>query len=105
MAQVNVTVIDRDGLARNIVAHTGDVLMQVLRDNVDLTLGTCGGAISCGTCLVRLSPQWLAAIPEPDEDEAEMLEALGADGDSRLSCQLKLDAEADGLQAEIAPAA
>lgn len=103
VAQVSVTVIDREGQARNIAANTGDVLMQVLRDNVDLTLGTCGGAISCGTCLVRLSPQWLTAIPEPDEDEAEMLEALGADGNSRLSCQLKFDAAADGMQAEIAP--
>ncbi len=104
MSDVNLTVVDREGQTRNIAANSGDVLMQVLRDHVDLTLGTCGGAISCGTCLVRLSPEWLAAIDAADEDEAEMLEALGADSQSRLSCQLRLDAAADGMCAVIAPA-
>jgi len=104
LADVNLTVIDREGQTRIIAADKGAVLMQVLRDHVDLTLGTCGGAISCGTCLVRLSPQWLAGIEAAGEDEAEMLEALGADETSRLSCQLTLNAAADGQQAVIAPA-
>ena len=104
MADVNLTVIDREGQSHSIAANSGDLLMQVLRDNVDLTLGTCGGAISCGTCLVRLNPEWLAVLGEPSEDEAEMLEALDADAASRLSCQLTLDAGADGMSAELAPA-
>ena len=78
--------------------------MQVLREKIDLTIGTCGGAVSCGTCLVKLSPQWLAAIAGPDEDEAEMLEALSAEEGCRLSCQLTLDAAADGQQATLVAA-
>jgi len=105
LPDVKLTITDRDGVTRTLAAATGDVLMHTLRDHVDLTLGTCGGVISCGTCLVRLSPDWIAAIPGADEDEAEMLEALGAEDGSRLSCQLVLDAAADGQQATIAPEA
>ena len=104
MSGLELTITDRDGETRKVAAKTGDVLMQVLRDHVDITLGTCGGAISCGTCRVRLSPEWLASLPAPGEFEAEMLEALGAEADSRLSCQIILDAAADGMAVTIAPA-
>ena len=75
--------------------------MQVLRTQIDLTIGTCGGVISCGTCLVRLSPEWAAAIDAPGTDEAEMLEALGVEAPCRLSCQLVLDAAATGGAATL----
>lgn len=90
---------------RSVAANPGDLLMQVLREQVDLTLGTCGGAISCGTCLVQLSPEWFGALEPAGEDEVEMLEALGAEGPVRLSCQLVLDGGANGCAATIAPAA
>ena len=99
-----MTVIDREGQTRNVVATTGTVLMEVLREHVELTLGTCGGAISCGTCLVQLSPEWFSALEPAGEDEAEMLEALGAEGLVRLSCQMVLDASADKGQATITSA-
>lgn len=103
MADVKLIITDRAGEVRNVTAQSGDVLMQVLREHVDLTLGTCGGAISCGTCLVTLSPQWLASLPPASGDEAEMLEALDAGAFSRLSCQLSVDVTADGMKATIAP--
>ena len=104
MTAVNLTITDREGQTRTVSATAGDSLMQVLREKIDLTIGTCGGAISCGTCLVSLSPEWLSALPAPDGDEADMLEALSAEDDCRLSCQLILDAAADGQQATLAPA-
>lgn len=104
MTELNLTITDREGAVRTVSAQPGDLLMQVLRDQVDLTLGTCGGAISCGTCLVQLSPEWFDALEPACEEEAEMLEALGAEGPVRLSCQLVLDASADGCRAMIAPA-
>ena len=104
MADVNLRITDRAGEVRTISAHAGDVLMQVLRDQIDLTLGTCGGAVSCGTCLVRLSPGWLGMLPAPSVDEAEMLEALSAGADCRLSCQLVLGSAADGQQATLVAA-
>jgi ferredoxin, 2Fe-2S len=105
LSDVNLTITDRAGTDHAIVAATGDSLMQILREHVDITLGTCGGEISCGTCLVRLSDAWQAAIAPAGEDEAEMLDALGAGEGERLSCQIVLDAGADGKQATIAPEA
>ncbi len=104
MSDLNLTITDREGTTREVPAKSGDLLMQVLREQVDLTLGTCGGAISCGTCLVELSPEWVDQVEPAGEDEAEMLEALGAEGNMRLSCQLVLDDNANGCQATIAPA-
>ena len=101
MSELKLTVIDRDGQTHQVAAETGEVLMHVLRDHVDITLGTCGGEISCGTCLVRLSAEWAGGIAVAGEDEAEMLEALGAEGNARLSCQIRLDSAADNMQATL----
>jgi ferredoxin, 2Fe-2S len=103
LAEVNLTITDRDGAVRQVTAGTGELLMEVLRESVDITVGTCGGQISCGTCLVRLSPEWAARLPAVGDDEADMLEALDAEGDYRLSCQLVLDETANGMEAVIAP--
>lgn len=105
MTAITLNIVDRDGGEHAVSAAAGTTLMSVLREHVDLTLGTCGGAISCGTCLVRLSPDWAAGLAPAGEDEAEMLEALGAEGaEARLSCQLTLDDAADGKTATITPA-
>jgi ferredoxin len=54
--------------------------------------------------MVRLAPEWLALLPAPSEDEAEMLEALSADEACRLSCQLVLDDGAQGQAATLVAA-
>ena len=104
MTQVQLTVIDRDMETRQVSADEGALLMAVLREQVDLTIGTCGGAISCGTCLVTLSPEWAASLAPAREDEAEMLEALEAAPGARLSCQIGVTGAATGGQAVLAPA-
>lgn len=98
MSEVKLTVIDRGGETRRVSAETGENLMHVLRDNVDLEIGVCGGEISCGTCLVQLDSEYADRIAE---DEAEMLDALGAGDNCRLACQIVLNDKADGLQATI----
>ena len=105
MSAITLTIIDREGAEHGVSADAGQTLMSVLREHVDLTLGTCGGAISCGTCLVRISPQWAQSLDAAGEDEAEMLEALGAQGPlARLSCQIVLDPAAEGTHVAITPA-
>lgn len=101
MNELKLTVIDRDGAAHQVAAETGEVLMHVLRDQVDPMIGICGGEISCGTCLVRLNAEWTERIAIAGADETEMLEALGAGENTRLSCQVKLDDTADNMQAMI----
>ncbi len=98
---MKLTVVDRAGEPHEVSAEPGDVLMHVLRDKVDYDIGICGGEISCGTCLVRLSAQWREHITAAGEDETEMLEALDAGADSRLACQIVVDAAAAGMQATI----
>ena len=101
MSEVKLTVIDRGGETHRVSTETGEVLMHVLRDNIDLEIGICGGEISCGTCLVQLNSEYTQRIAAAGEDEAEMLDALGADSNARLACQIVLDNAADGLRATI----
>lgn len=101
MAEVKLTITDRDGRTREIHARVGQRLMHVVRDEVDMNVGVCGGVVSCGTCLVRLSAEWAGRIAGPSSEEAEMLEAVGGDELSRLSCQLELDRAADGMSATL----
>jgi len=97
LTDITLNVIDRNGDERSITAATGDVLMHVLRDTISVDIGVCGGEISCGTCLVGLPPDWLQAMPGAGDDEAEMLDVLGAGEHARLGCQVVLDERADGL--------
>jgi ferredoxin, 2Fe-2S len=79
--------------------------MQVITDAgmTDL-LALCGGMCSCATCHVYIDNESSAELSEMSEDEADLL-ALSAHrkDNSRLSCQIRLTAELDGLKAQIAP--
>jgi 2Fe-2S ferredoxin len=64
----------------------------------------CGGAMSCGTCHVHVDQAWLGRLPPPDEGEEAMLDCLDdRRADSRLSCQIVLKPELDGLSVVVAP--
>ena len=102
---LNLTVVDRDGAARELQARSGDVLMPLLRDEVDVAIGICGGVISCGTCLVILDEGWSGHVAPPSEDETDMLDALDAPAGARLACQLTLSEAMSGLGLTVAPEA
>lgn len=106
MAEIRVT--DRNGGSSTINADSGRPLMEALRDAADLNLqGTCGGAMSCGTCHVYIKQSWNDKLPPKSEDEQMMLEAIGdlveVRPTSRLSCQIELNDELNGIEVEIAP--
>jgi 2Fe-2S ferredoxin len=102
-----VIVKGRDGVERRLDALCGCALMETLRDANTGIDGTCGGAMSCGTCHVYIDPQWAQRLPPKSEDEAAMLEAIGElvelRSTSRLSCQIGMSEALAGLQLEIAP--
>jgi len=105
MAEIRVT--DRNGGERTISTDSGRPLMEALRD-ADLNLqGTCGGAMSCGTCHVYIKPSWNEKLPARSEDEQMMLEAIGdlveVRPNSRLSCQVEISDALNGIEVEIAP--
>jgi ferredoxin len=67
--------------------------------------GACEGSVACSTCHVVLSPEHYDILPEPEDDENDMLDmAFGLSETSRLGCQVRLTRELDGMTATL-PAA
>ncbi|GAY24504.1 MULTISPECIES: 2Fe-2S iron-sulfur cluster-binding protein [Sphingobium] len=101
----NVIVTTRDGAEREIAAETGLSLMEAIRDaGIDEMLALCGGCCSCATCHVKVDPAFFGLLPTVSEDESDLLDSSEhRDEYSRLSCQIPLTAELDGLRVAIAP--
>ena len=97
-----VTFVTEDGT--EIVEEDGiGSLMEIARQNdVDGIIGACGGVCSCATCHVRVKPEWMERVGRPGEDEKDLLELEdAADERSRLSCQIEMTSELDGLVVEV----
>jgi 2Fe-2S ferredoxin len=87
-----------------VQAHANDKLMEVLREFDWGVAAICGGMCSCATCHVWVDDAWAGKFPAREMDEIELLEFLdGFRPTSRLSCQLELREEHDGLVVELAP--
>lgn len=64
--------------------------------------GTCEGQMACSTCHVIVAPDWFDRLPAAVDDEEDMLDlAAGVSRTSRLSCQIVLTADLDGLEVRI----
>lgn len=99
---VTITVEDLDGKVENILSPT-DMnlsLMEVLKaSNYDI-LATCGGMALCATCHVEVLND--VALTEMGDAEMDMLDTLPNAGvNSRLSCQIRVNDEIDGLKIKI----
>ena len=102
MIKINVT--DRDGGTHLIEGAPGEQLMEVLREHDWGVAAICGGMCSCGTCHVFVDEQWLDRFPPRDVDEEDLVDMLEfQQANSRLSCQLTLKPEHDGLVLKLAP--
>ena len=66
-------------------------------------IGDCSGFMACATCHVHVEPEWREKVGPPSDEEAEMI-AMTADPrpESRLGCQIWLDAKLDGLRVRVA---
>jgi len=94
-----VTLIEHNGTSHTIDAETGISLMQNAIDNAVPGIDAdCGGACACGTCHVLVEADWFAATGDVDAMEEAM---LGMRPDrtevSRLSCQIEMTEELEGL--------
>ena len=93
-----------DGSVHRLEALEGWRVMEVIRDWGLPIKAECGGACACATCHVWVSKEWTAKLIEPTDEESEMLDcAFQVDERSRLSCQLIMTPELDGLEVELAP--
>ncbi len=83
-------------------ARSGDVLLAVGQAAGLPLEGTCEGQMACSTCHVILSREWFAQLPAPSEEEEDMLDlAADVQPTSRLSCQVVLTEELDGMEVRI----
>ena len=100
---MKIRVIDRDGNKHELEGDSNSTLMEILRDaNLDIE-AACGGCCACATCHVYINDQWLEKISPKDDDEESMLDqAFDVKNTPRLSCQISLSDELDGIELEIA---
>ena len=91
------------GGRREIDAPLGITLMEAARQHgVKGVVAQCGGACACATCHVYIDPSWLGKLEPPEEMEEGMLENAWEPRDnSRLSCQIQITAEMDGLEVTV----
>ena len=94
-----ITFIDQDGNEREIEADVGSTVMETAVNNdVPGILATCGGSCSCATCHVYVDESWIDKLPPAELEEEDMLDtAHDLPENSRLSCQIKVTEELDGL--------
>ena len=95
---------DRSGKKSEIEFNSNFTLMEILRDNDYGIEASCGGCCACATCHVYVDEKWTNKLKNMDDDEESMLDqAFDVKNNSRLSCQIDLSEELDGLEIEIAP--
>ncbi|MCB2088735.1 MAG: 2Fe-2S iron-sulfur cluster binding domain-containing protein [Sphingomonadaceae bacterium] len=99
-----LTVVNREREEKTVEAAAGVSVMEAIRDNgFDELLALCGGCCSCATCHVHIEPSYMDKLPAMSEDENDLLDSSDhRDEYSRLSCQVPITAELEGLKVTIA---
>jgi ferredoxin, 2Fe-2S len=99
-----ITYLEHNGTAHVIEVTNGLTVMEGARDNgVPGIEADCGGACACSTCHVYIAHEWVDRLPAKDPMEADMLDfAWQPDAArSRLTCQIKVTSELDGLVVQL----
>jgi len=96
---VKITFIDTAGTARTVEGEVGSTVMETaIKNGVPGIEAECGGACACSTCHVYIEDAWREKVGEPSPMEEDMLDfAYEVKPNSRLSCQIKVSENLDGL--------
>ena len=103
---VKIIFIDPEGKRHEVDAEEGMTLMEAAVQNMVPGIDAdCGGACACATCHVYVDPAWkekMASLFERNEAEEDMLDfAFDVRENSRLSCQIKVTPEMEGLVLQV----
>lgn len=102
---ITVTLVSpATGTERTVQAQPGQSLMQAaIAANAPGIEGDCGGLLTCATCHVYVREPWLQQLPPMVADEDNMLDFAAAErrANSRLSCQIALTPELNGLVVDL----
>ena len=98
-----ITFIEHDGTEHTVEAEVGKSVMQAAMDNLVPGIDAdCGGECSCATCHVMVKQDWLAKAGAPNDAEDSMLDLNPERAEnSRLSCQMTVSDELDGLIVDL----
>jgi ferredoxin, 2Fe-2S len=102
-----VTYIQCDGTSHTVDVEDGESLMTgAVSNGIRGIDADCGGSCACATCHVHVDPSWTQAVGSAaSEAEAELLQlAPEVREDSRLSCQIKMRADLDGVVVHLSEA-
>ena len=101
---MKISVTDRNGISHETDGEEGLKLMEALCLLDYGVAAICGGMCSCATCHVYVAEEWQIKLSPIEADEEELLDALECRAvSSRLSCQIELRPELDGIAVTIAP--
>src|SRR5438093_13586075 len=99
-----VVFVQPTGQSQTVDVAPGTTLMTAaVKHGVDGIIGECGGVCMCATCHVYVREEFLGKLPPIKDTEEAVLEVTNAARrpTSRLSCQIKMTAELDGLTVEV----
>ncbi len=99
---MKIFVTDLAGKETAVEARPKWTVMEIIRD-ADLPIkAECGGSCACATCHVYVDDSWLAKLPPLEDGERDTLEGgTAVEPNSRLSCQLVMGPELDGLRVTL----
>jgi 2Fe-2S ferredoxin len=103
---VKITYVEHGGAAHIVdVAEGKSVMEGAVNNNIPGIDADCGGACACATCHVYVANDWFEKTGGPSEIEASLLEFAAAEMQptSRLSCQIKVSEQLDGLVVSMPP--
>lgn len=95
-----ISYISYQGETTQIDVAVGDSVMEgAIQNGIDGIVAECGGSCLCATCHVYVDEKFLPLLPPIDDDQDAMLDSTAADRlpNSRLSCQIKVRPDLDGL--------
>ena len=95
-----ITFIDQKGLSKIIEIENGLTVMEgAVQNNVPGIDADCGGGMACATCHVYVEDSWFNKLPKAEDAEVDMIDmAYEPKKNSRLSCQIIVSDELDGLE-------
>ncbi|SFI97641.1 ferredoxin, 2Fe-2S [Phyllobacterium sp. CL33Tsu] len=98
-----ITFVTFDGARFETDAENGSTVMEnAIRNAVPGIDAECGGACACATCHVYVDEEWTAVVGEPEAMEEDMLDfAYDVRPNSRLSCQIRVSDDLDGLVVHV----
>lgn len=98
-----ITFVQPDGSSQTVDAEPGMTVMEAAkRDVIPGIEAECGGACACATCHVYVDAAWSAKTGKPETMEEDMLDfAFDVRPESRLSCQIKVTPDLDGLVVRV----